>query len=121
MRDLGREKQGLHNSEGTAWHCQGWVPQCSKSMGFHPPVPSSHWVYWSGRKQDWGPTFPLQKALISSSVQSCPARSRMQAQISSPILKSFTPTTWLGQMDSVTLGDVPVLPQGLCAGPWRVP
>lgn len=71
--------------------------------------------------EDWEPTFPLQKALISSSVQSCPARSRMQAQISSPILGSFTPTTWMGQMDSVTLGDIPGLPWGLYAGPWRVP
>lgn len=45
----------------------------------------------------WGymeaPTFPLQKALISSGVASSPVFSRMQAQISSPIRLSFTPTT----------------------------
>lgn len=105
-----------------SWDSQGWIPGCSKSLGFHRHIPSSCWVYWSGRElRTGGPTFPLQKALISSSVQSCPALTRMQAQISSPIRESFTPTTWLGQMDGVTPGDFPLLPQGKCAGPQHEP
>lgn len=55
-----------------------------------------------GRCGDEAPTFPLQKALISSAVVFSPFLSRMQAQISSPIRLSFTPTTFQGQRQRQT-------------------
>lgn len=55
-----------------------------------------------GECGDEAPTFPLQKALISSAVVFSPFLSRMQAQISSPIRLSFTPTTFQGQRQRQT-------------------
>lgn len=119
MGDLGRENQPLRSLLGLPK--PGQDPQLALNLSaFICTSPAA--AGCTGRELRTGrPTFPLQKALTSSSVHFCPALTRMQAQTSSPIRESFTPTTCLGQMDGVTRRDIPLLLRGTCAGPGPEP